>query len=82
MVLTIITGDEVSQSGAGSQALSGPLTSMAAIIMSMDRDIIRYQAACEINGHHVEVLTRSNIKSIYGGVSCGPCDRRENFVIY
>jgi eukaryotic translation initiation factor 2C len=64
-VPTMMIGCDVSHGGAGSQALTGPLASMAAITMSMDRDAIRYQAVCETNGHRVEILTPANIKSIF-----------------
>lgn len=64
-VPTMVIGVDVSHGGAGSQALQGPLASMAAMTMSMDRDAIRYQAVCQTNGHRVEVLTPANIKSIF-----------------
>lgn len=64
-VPTMVIGVDVSHGGAGSQALSGPLASMAAMTMSMDQNAIRYQAVCQTNGHRVEVLTPANIKSIF-----------------
>ncbi|KAG6357971.1 hypothetical protein INS49_013854 [Diaporthe citri] len=64
-VPTMVIGCDVSHGGAGSAGLTGPLASMAAITMSMDRDAIRYQAVCETNGHRVEILTPDNIKSIF-----------------
>lgn len=64
-VPTMVIGVDVSHGGAGSAGLTGPLASMAAITMSMDREAIRYSAACQTNGHRVEVLTPANIKSIF-----------------
>lgn len=64
-VPTMVIGVDVSHGGAGSAGLTGPLASMAAITMSMDKDAIKYQAVCQTNGHRVEVLTPDNIKSIF-----------------
>lgn len=64
-VPTMMIGVDVSHGGAGSQALSGPLASMAAMTMSMDREAIRYSAVCETNGHRVEIMTPENIERIF-----------------
>jgi eukaryotic translation initiation factor 2C len=64
-VPTMMIGVDVSHGGAGSAGLTGPLASMAAITMSMDREAIRYSAVCQTNGHRVEILSPANIKSIF-----------------
>ncbi|TAQ85545.1 hypothetical protein B7494_g6138 [Chlorociboria aeruginascens] len=50
---------DVSHASPGS-----PQGSMAAITMSMDKDACRYAAAVQTNGHRVEMITDSNIKSM------------------
>lgn len=63
-VPTMIIGCDVSHGGV-TPVGDGPMASMAAMTMSMDRDAIRYQAVCETNGYRMEVLTPANIKSIF-----------------
>lgn len=72
---TMIIGVDVSHSGAGGQALSGPPASMAAMTMSMDRDAIKYQAVCQTNGHRVEVLMPKTIQSIFPDAVLRWCKR-------
>jgi eukaryotic translation initiation factor 2C len=38
---------------------------MAAITMSWDKDACRYAAACETNGHRVEIISEANIKGMF-----------------
>jgi eukaryotic translation initiation factor 2C len=57
--LTLL-GADVSHPSPGS-----PQPSMAALTMSWDRDAIRYAAACETNGHRVEMLSEANIRGMF-----------------
>ncbi len=59
---TIIIGCDVSH---GAAALSGnPEPSMAAMTVSMDRDTVRYAAACQTNGFRTEIVSPMNIKNM------------------
>ncbi|KAL1884170.1 hypothetical protein VTK73DRAFT_6839 [Phialemonium thermophilum] len=58
-VPTIMIGVDVSHASPGS-----PNASMAAMCVSMDRDAATYVAACETNGHRVEILTPGNTRSM------------------
>jgi len=58
-VPTLIIGADVSHAAPGSE-----LPSMAALTVSMDKLGIRYAAACETNGHRVEMIATENINSI------------------
>ena len=56
---TIIIGADVSHASPGSMQAS-----MAAITVSLDRQCLRYGAACQTNGHRVEIITAYNIESL------------------
>jgi eukaryotic translation initiation factor 2C len=58
---TMIIGADVSHPGAGSLA-----PSMCAMTVSMDRLATRYAAACQSNGHRVEMIATWNINDIMG----------------
>lgn len=57
---TMVIGADVSHASPGSQQAS-----MAAITVSFDRFGGRYAAACETNGHRVEMISRANWKSMF-----------------
>lgn len=56
---TMIIGADVSHAGAGS-----PQASMAAITVSFDKICCRYAAAVQTNGHRVEMIHQTNIKTM------------------
>ena len=58
---TMIIGADVSHASPGS-----PQASMAALSISFDRHGGRYAAACETNGHRVEMITEANFRSMLG----------------
>jgi eukaryotic translation initiation factor 2C len=58
---TMFIGVDVSHPSPGSQA-----PSMAAVTVSFDRHAGRYAAACQTNGHRVEMLTDANVRSTLG----------------
>ncbi|KAL9121776.1 MAG: hypothetical protein Q9187_001664 [Circinaria calcarea] len=58
-VPTIIVGADVSHASPGSMQ-----PSMAALTVSMDALCLRYAAACETNGHRVEMITTSNMEQM------------------
>jgi eukaryotic translation initiation factor 2C len=62
---TMVIGVDVSHSSPGSIQ-----PSMAAITMSMDREAARYAAAVQTNGHHVEMVTPMNIRSMLTDLFC------------
>lgn len=58
-VPTMIIGADVSHASPGSLQAS-----MAAVTVSFDRHAGRYAAACQTNGHRVEMISESNIRSM------------------
>lgn len=58
-VPTCIIGADVSHAAPGMQSAS-----MAALTVSMNRQATRYAAACDTNGHRVEMITEDNIKKL------------------
>lgn len=56
---TMFIGADVSHPSPGSME-----PSMAAITMSMDRHAGRYAAACQTNGHRVEIISQANMINI------------------
>lgn len=58
-VPTMMIGVDVSHASPGSASAS-----MAAMCVSMDKDAATYAAACETNGHRVEILTPANTRSM------------------
>ncbi|KAA6409085.1 MAG: eukaryotic translation initiation factor 2c [Lasallia pustulata] len=56
---TLVIGADVSHAAPGSLQ-----PSMAAITVSMDKIAARYAAACETNGHRVEMITTNNIETM------------------
>ena len=58
-VPTMIMGADVSHAAPGSLQ-----PSMAAVTVMMDKIGCRYAAACETNGHRVEMITQSNLMSM------------------
>ena len=58
---TIILGADVSHAAPGSA-----VASMAALTMSINADATRYAAACDTNGHRVEMLTPTNVQTLMG----------------
>ena len=55
----MIIGADVSHASPGSLQ-----PSMAALTVSMDTICARYAAACETNGHRVEMITTFNIENV------------------
>lgn len=60
LLLTVPKGADVSHPSPAS-----PQASMAAITMSFDLDCCRYAAGVQTNGYRVEMITRSNIDSLF-----------------
>ncbi|EXJ80238.1 hypothetical protein A1O1_08380 [Capronia coronata CBS 617.96] len=60
-VPTMIIGADVSHASPGSQQAS-----MAALTISFDRFGGRYAAACQTNGHRVEMISEANIRNMLG----------------
>lgn len=58
-VPTMLIGADVSHASPGS-----PQASMAAMTMSLDRFGGRYAAACETNGHRVEIISQPNVRKM------------------
>lgn len=58
---TLFIGADVSHASPGS-----PQASMAALTVSFDRHAGRYAAACQTNGHRVEMITEANMRSMLG----------------
>jgi eukaryotic translation initiation factor 2C len=58
---TMIIGADVSHASPGS-----PQASMAALTVSFDRHAGRYAAACQTNGHRVEMISEANMRSMLG----------------
>ena len=58
-VPTMIVGADVSHAAPGSLQ-----PSMAALTCSMDKTACRYAAACESNGHRVEMITQFNLEDM------------------
>lgn len=58
-VPTMVIGADVSHPSPGS-----PMPSMAALTMSMDANACRYAAAVQTNGHRVEMITTTNIRTM------------------
>ncbi|KAI9822452.1 MAG: hypothetical protein M1827_000171 [Pycnora praestabilis] len=58
-VPSIVIGADVSHAAPGSDQAS-----MAAMTVSLDKVAARYAAACETNGHRVEMITTANIESM------------------
>ncbi|EXJ86436.1 hypothetical protein A1O3_03387 [Capronia epimyces CBS 606.96] len=56
---TMIIGADVSHASPGSQQAS-----MAALTVSFDRFAGRYAAACQTNGHRVEMISEANIRNM------------------
>lgn len=56
---TMIIGADVSHASPGSRQAS-----MAALTVSMDRFAGRYAAACQTNGHRVEMISEANIRNM------------------
>ena len=60
-VPTMFIGADVSHASAGSMQAS-----MAALTVSFDRHAGRYAAACQTNGHRVEMISEANMRSMLG----------------
>lgn len=58
-VPTMIIGADVSHASPGSQQAS-----MAAVTVSFDRFAGRYAAACQTNGHRVEMISEANMRNM------------------
>jgi eukaryotic translation initiation factor 2C len=56
---TMLIGADVSHASPGS-----PQASMAALTVSFDRHGGRYAAACQTNGHRVEMISEANMRSM------------------
>jgi eukaryotic translation initiation factor 2C len=55
----VVIGADVSHPSPGS-----PQGSMAALTMSMDKDMLRYAAGVQTNGYRKEIITKENIKAL------------------
>ena len=60
-VPTLFIGADVSHASPGSMQ-----SSMAALTVSFDRHAGRYAAACQTNGHRVEMISEANLRSMLG----------------